>query len=154
MCEFRPPPDLTFTQEIDVGLPAPRVVASSRGASVLLMASASQLTSGHERDVIVTGSHGGRVAGRAVKYPVAAAFFNDAGVGKDEAGISRLALLDDQGIAGVAVDYLTAEIGDAEDAFRSGVVSHVNQAARLRAVEAGMSVHQAAMTLLGLGTTP
>lgn len=152
MSDFQSVVDTASFLEMDIALPVPRIVSTNGSACVVLLASTSQLTSGHDRDVIVTGSHGGKVSGRAVKYPVAAAFFNDAGVGKDEAGISRLSMLDDQGIAGVAVDYRTAEIGDAEDTFRSGLVSHVNHIAGLLAVEVGMPVRQAAMLLLNRAT--
>ncbi len=47
--------------------------------------------------IIVTGSHGGLLGGKpetAVKHPVFAAVYNDAGIGIDDAGISRLPVLD------------------------------------------------------------
>lgn len=64
-----------------------------------------------------------------------AAVFNDAGVGMDEAGITRLPVLAARGVAEVAVDCRSARIGDARSMWDTGVRSHVNRpAARLGAV--------------------
>jgi hypothetical protein len=58
--------------------------------------------------------------------------FNDAGVGKDGAGIAALAELERDGIAAATVGHDSARIGEARDAFASGVVSQINaSAARL-----------------------
>jgi hypothetical protein len=105
--------------------------------------SASMIGPAFAGDVVVTGSHGGAVtyagaaAGRGVKAAVAAAFFNDAGVGKDRAGVGRLPLLDRDRIPGGTVDYRSARIGDALDAYASGVLSHVNEAAKALGLEPG-----------------
>ncbi|GAB5376977.1 MAG: hypothetical protein AcusKO_34390 [Acuticoccus sp.] len=83
--------------------------------------------------VIVTGSHGGLVgddpasAGRAEARLFA---FNDAGVGADEAGISRLPVLDTRHIPAVCVDCFTARIGDGQSTYEDGVISHTNDTAR------------------------
>ena len=82
--------------------------------------------------IIVTGSHGGLVgddpasAGRAEARLFA---FNDAGVGIDGAGISRLPALQARGIAAVCADYECARIGDGRSTFEDGVISHANAAA-------------------------
>jgi hypothetical protein len=55
--------------------------------------------------------------------------FNDAGVGKDRAGIAALDLLDADGIAAVTVSHDSARIGEASDAWQHGVLSHLNAAA-------------------------
>ena len=52
------------------------------------------------------GSHGGLVADQphlAIRVAAAAAFFNDAGIGKDGAGVTRLPALDARGIAAATV---------------------------------------------------
>jgi hypothetical protein len=110
---------------------------------VVLMDSISQVGEEHQNDVIVTGSHGGVVAGRAVKHRVIAAFFNDSGVGRDDAGIGRLAVLDHEDIAGVAIDHQSARIGDARDSYWSGMVSHRNQTAASIGLQPGMAVRAA-----------
>jgi hypothetical protein len=62
----------------------------------------------------------GAAGGVGVKAPVAAAFFNDAGVGKDEAGLSRLPLLDRMGIPGMTVSSDSARIGFGDETYRRG----------------------------------
>ena len=79
--------------------------------------------------ILVTGSHGGVVGARAVTRPVAAAFFNDAGVGKEQAGIGRLPMLDASGIPGGTVSHDSARIGEGFDTFASGVISFLNETA-------------------------
>ena len=89
--------------------------------------------------IIVSGSHGGLLGGEpgsAIGPDVLAAAFNDAGVGIDNAGISRLAALDRRGIAAVTVAAASARIGDARSAWETGVISAWNEtAARLGAGE-------------------
>jgi hypothetical protein len=81
--------------------------------------------------VVVTGSHGGGYPGRVVAGVGArAAVFNDAGVGRERAGIAALDELDSLGVPAVAVGHDTARIGDGDDTLRRGVVRHANPAAR------------------------
>jgi len=80
--------------------------------------------------VVVSGSHGGLSAGRfALDARVWLAVFNDAGVGKDDAGIAALALLQSHGVAACAVAHTSARIGEARSTLLDGVVSHANAAA-------------------------
>jgi hypothetical protein len=107
-----------------------------------------------EGQVIVSGSHGGASAGGFVVKQAGlphAVFFNDAGVGKDGAGIAGLEMLQEKGVAGAAYSHLSARIGDAADGLASGVVTHANAAARKAGVEAGMTVKEAVVRL-GAGT--
>jgi hypothetical protein len=90
--------------------------------------------------IVVTGSHGGATGGRAVRAAVGAAFFNDAGVGKAEAGISRLPMLDRDSIPGGTADCQTARIGDGWDTYDSGILSHVNETAAHVGLRPGMPV--------------
>lgn len=97
----------------------------------------------------MTGSHGGQVGTQpAVKYPVAAAFYNDAGVGKDNAGISRLKWLEENNIYGATVDANTARIGIGIDTYHSGIVSHVNTLAGSIGIRPGISAKDAAQIIL------
>lgn len=97
--------------------------------------SASQISPGDAGRVVLTGSHGGLPGGNAanaIKAEVALAAFNDAGIGKDGAGIARLAALDAIGIPAFTVAAASAHIGDGHSTYETGVVSWVNdQAARL-----------------------
>lgn len=80
--------------------------------------------------VIVSSSHGGLPAAfYALKVPIKAAFFNDAGVGKDDAGIAGLAFLDDHNLSAGTVSHLSARIGDVEDMWENGRISHLNDTA-------------------------
>jgi len=93
--------------------------------------------------IVVTGSHGGILGGRpetAIRVDALAAVYHDAGVGKDQAGISRLAALDPRGIAAATVDGDTARIGDARSIWASGRISHVNEVAAAWAAKVGMTV--------------
>ena len=90
------------------------------------------VTAGDVGHIAVTGSHGGLLGNKpesAIKVDVRAAVYNDAGVGIDAAGISRLPALDARGIAGACVSYTTARIGDARSTYDDGVISALNEIA-------------------------
>ena len=93
--------------------------------------------------ILVTGSHGGLLGGRpetAISVPALAAVYNDAGIGIDRAGISRLPALDARGIAAATVSAASARIGDARSAWATGHLSAVNRLAADAGAAAGMSV--------------
>jgi ABC-type molybdate transport system substrate-binding protein len=105
------------------------VQSASRGR-IVLMDSITLLTGDDAHAIVVSASHGGVSAGEvALEVPLNAVFFNDAGVGKDDAGIAALAILQNAGIAAGTVSHTSARIGDVDDTWRHGVISHVNQAA-------------------------
>jgi hypothetical protein len=80
--------------------------------------------------------------------PLRAAFFNDAGIGKDDAGIVALEMLQAVGVAAGTVSHLSARIGDARDCWESGVVSRCNPAARALGIEPGAHLRAALSRLL------
>ena len=93
--------------------------------------------------IVVTGSHGAILGGRpetAIRVDALAAIYHDAGVGKDKAGISRLAALDPRGIAAATVDGNSARIGDARSIWATGRISHINETAAKWGAKIGMSV--------------
>lgn len=95
--------------------------------------------------IIITGSHGGLLGGRpetAVRVPVFAAAYNDAGVGIDQAGISRLAALEARGIGGVTVSAMSARIGDSRSTLNDGIISHINPTAGRYGAETGISMRE------------
>ena len=108
-----------------------------------------------KRAVLVTGSHGGLLGGKAndgmLDMDVFAAFFNDAGGGKDDAGFARLGVLDSRGIAGATVSCNTARIGDGRSTYETGVVSRINAVARRLELKEGMTAREAVARLVGLG---
>lgn len=98
--------------------------------------------------VLVTGSHGGHIAARyASSAGVRAAIFNDAGVGRDEAGIAGVRALDEVGMAAAAVAHTTARIANAADTLARGVIAFANVAASRLGVAAGQSCREAAERL-------
>ncbi|MGY0389461.1 hypothetical protein ACWZJV_21040 [Nocardioides sp. WG-D5] len=103
----------------------------------------------HAGQVIVTGSHGGRSAGEyAASYGVAVMVANDAGVGKNAAGIAGLSALDALDIAGIGVSHETARIGDGADTWESGVVSYVNARAESLGARVGEPLRAVVARLL------
>lgn len=106
--------------------------------------------------VIVSGSHGGVSAARYVigmDDKPHAAFFNDAGVGKDQAGIVGLALLEGVGVIAATYSHESARIGDAADGLDSGIVSRVNESAMRAGLRAGQRVADAVARLRRLSAS-
>jgi uncharacterized protein YunC (DUF1805 family) len=88
---------------------------------------------------LLSGSHGGTYAAYlAARAGVRAVILNDAGVGRDQAGIGGLALLDTIGTAAATISHQSARIGDGEDGRRRGIISYVNQRAAALGIEQGM----------------
>lgn len=116
-----------------------------QGQPVLLVDSITQIDAGTDAGAwVVSGSHGGcSSASYALAVPLALAVFNDAGVGKDEAGITALGLLQDQGRAAVTVAHGSARIGDARDTWEAGVISRANAAARALGLDPGLPLQAA-----------
>jgi hypothetical protein len=107
-------------------------------AAVVLLDSVTEVTPAQADKIVVTGSHGGiSVARYALAVPARLYVFNDAGVGKDGAGIAALGVLDAAGLAALTVEHASARIGEAADAWRTGVISHVNRAAAALGLRAG-----------------
>jgi hypothetical protein len=107
--------------------------------------SASLVLPEHKHSIVITGSHGGLLGNRAetaLKYDVLGAVYNDAGIGKDAAGISRLPALDLRGIAAATVSAVSARIGDARSTYEDGVISHLNARAAAFGFRAGISARE------------
>jgi hypothetical protein len=95
--------------------------------------------------ILVIGSHGALQGGRpesALRVEAAAAVFNDAGLGADRIGVTRLPVLAARGIPAAAVDCMSARIGDGRSMWKSGLISHVNAAAARLGVERGLTLPQ------------
>ena len=119
------------------------VVATLSGRRVVAMDSISLIGRRDEGAIIVCGSHGGAISGAfASKHPPALVVFNDAGGGKNGAGIASLAVLDGEGIAAAAVAHNSARIGDALDSWENGVVSYANGPARKGGLNPGRPLRE------------
>jgi hypothetical protein len=102
------------------------------GMTILFVDSASLVNPDDEGRIIITGSHGGLIGGdpkRALKARARLAVFNDAGMGKDNVGMTRLPALDQAGVAALTVSHNSARIGDAQSAFDTGLISAANEVA-------------------------
>lgn len=123
-------PDLPESRFVIRDTPAPRVIGCD-SASLILEEDAGQ--------IVVCASHGGLLAsapGYVVKAPLLAVVLNDAGGGKEDAGVARIHAADAIGIAAIAVSAFSARIGDARSTWDTGVVAFANT----RAVEVGAKV--------------
>jgi hypothetical protein len=113
------------------------------GVPVLLMDSISEIVPEDAGSIVVAGSHcASNVPRYALSVPLKAAVFNDAGIGKDNAGISSLGALEEGGLPVVTVSHNTARIGDARDVFENGVISVVNGLAKRLGAQPGMTTQQ------------
>ncbi|MDO8906416.1 hypothetical protein [Hydrogenophaga sp.] len=91
--------------------------------------------------IALSGSHGGLSSARyALAVRPLLSVFNDAGVGLDEAGVTGLAFLQEQGLAACAVSHMSARIGLAASTLESGVVSHANAAAEALGIRTGQAL--------------
>jgi hypothetical protein len=100
--------------------------------------------------IVITGAHGGSSnALYALETHASLYVFNDCGIGKDGAGIAGLKLLNEAGIAAVAVSHLSARIGEAEDTLANGVIAQCNRAAHALGLRAGQSIDEAVAMLTG-----
>lgn len=100
--------------------------------TVLALDSASLVRPEDAGRVVVTGSHGGLIGGdpkRALKAAAGLAVFNDAGVGKDGIGTTRLPALNQRGVAALTVSHASCRIGDAGSAIATGRISAANDLA-------------------------
>ena len=121
---------------------AGRALVCKRPIPVWCLDSASLVRESDAGAIVLTGSHGGLLGGRtesAVKSAVFAAFYNDADVGIDGAGLSRLPALDAMNIVGVTVSAASARIGDGHSTYDHGVISALNATATAHGGQVGES---------------
>lgn len=114
------------------------------GVTITVTDSITFLNESNAGDIVVCGSHGGVSAGHyAQKHRLKAVFFNDAGIGKNNAGIKSLDSLSDAGILACTVDCMSAEIFNGQDVLENGIISVCNQLAKTRNIIVNMTVKEA-----------
>lgn len=105
---------------------------------VRIVDSITQLGEPDRGCLAVSGSHGGLSSAR---YALAArpllSIFNDAGVGKDQAGVAALGFLQLRGLAACTVSHASARIGEAQSTMDEGIVNHLNDLAHALGVRPG-----------------
>lgn len=102
--------------------------------------------------VIVSGSHGGVSAARYVLGMPGrphAVIFNDAGIGKEGAGIVGLAMLEQVAVIAATYSHESARIGESADGLDNGVISRVNDSAIRAGLRAGQRVSDVVARLRG-----
>jgi len=114
----------------------------------IVLDSITRMDESYRGKVLVAASHGGVYAAYlAALGRLRGVILNDAGVGRDEAGIGGLAYLERAGMAAATISHLSARIGDGADMMARGVISHVNDRARDVGCEPGMACADCAARL-------
>jgi hypothetical protein len=94
--------------------------------------------------IAVCASHGAVYAAwYGAMKGVSALILNDAGIGREQAGISGLAWLDGFGVPGATVAHTSARIGWGADMPERGILSFVNAAASRAGLARGMTCAEA-----------
>jgi uncharacterized protein YunC (DUF1805 family) len=124
-------------------------VARCGRGRVIAMDSITKVASGDEGAFVVSASHGGASSGEfALAVALGGVFFNDAGVGKEGAGIVALDMLEKRSIPAGTVAHTSARIGDAIDTWENGVVSHVNASAEALGIKPGQPLKSLLNTVI------
>jgi len=121
----------------------------------LVLDSVTHLTAEHFGRVAYCGSHAGIYAAYyAAAKGIAAVILNDAGIGRERAGVAGLMLLETLGVPGAAISHLSARIGDGQDGLARGIISTVNGPAAALGVKAGQSCRDALALILKTAPGP
>ena len=125
------------------------------GVPLRVLDSITEALPGDFGAVLVSGSHGGLSSARyALRARPRLAVFNDAGIGKDDAGIAALEFLQPHGIAACTVAHDSARIGQAASTLEDGVVSRCNEAAGLLGCTPGLRLHDWLLSGCAEGSSP
>ncbi len=101
-------------------------MGSSEG--IVLVDSINYVDSGARGSVLIASSHGGTYAAyKAAASGARAVILNDAGVGREDAGIACLDYCERIGMAAAVISHTSARIGDAADMVRRGIISRSNR---------------------------
>ena len=125
------------------------VVYTAGDRRIVIMDSITKVTPEDKGCFVVAASHGGASSGEfALEVPLKLIVLNDAGIGKDQAGMAALAMLEAHGVAGATVSHDSARIGDSRDMWESGVISRVNAPAQALGLAEGQTIKDKLPTLL------
>ena len=121
-----------------------KVVGQVAGKDIVVMDSVSFVRPRDHGQVVIAGSNGGH-ASAVVVLGAQLAFIalNDAGFGRDNAGVCGLSEVDERNIPGVGISHDSAEISNGLDMWDAGIVSFVNETARAVGVTVGMTLRRA-----------
>ncbi len=123
--------------------------------TVVIVDSVTHLEDKHRGKVVYGGSHAGTYAAYyAAAKGVSAVVLNDAGIGRERAGVAGLALLQKLGVPAAAVSHTTGRIGDGQHSARHGILSTVNAAAAALGLRPGMACMEALRLLAAANLAP
>lgn len=112
---------------------------------IITASSSAQATETCRGQVLISGSYGGEYnAFHAGKWGLRGVVLNDAGIGRDRAGIRGLDYLDRVGMPAATADAMSCHIADGEHMLAHGRISHVNRAAGALGCAVGQSVSDCA----------
>jgi hypothetical protein len=115
---------------------------------ILLADSVNYLDSTAQGNVVIASSHGGTYAAyKAAASGARAVILNDAGVGRQDAGIACLHYCEEIGMAAAVVSHTSARIGEAADMLRRGIISRTNGRAKSVNCTPGTTCAHAAICL-------
>lgn len=110
----------------------------------LVLDSVTHLKPKHRGRAALCASHGGRYAGwYAADKQVGAVILNDAGIGREAAGIGGMEFLAGLRIPAACVSHRSARIGEGAHMLAHGVLSHVNDPAGALGLVVGMTARAA-----------
>ena len=103
----------------------------------------------YPNDVFALATHSARVAAEhAFRWNVKGWIANDAGPGKNNSGISGLAICGEKGMPAASVAAMSARIGDALSTYNEGIISAMNEPAKSRGIVIGMTAQEALRRML------
>jgi hypothetical protein len=122
-----------------------KIVKESGKARIIIVDTTSDVNEENATDVIITGSHGGQNSGEHLAHlNIKGVISNDAGLGKNNAGIAGMKILEEHGIPAAAVASMSAKIGNGTSTYEQGKISSANELAKKLGVVIGMSAKEAA----------
>ncbi len=126
-----------------------KIVKQSGESKLIIVDTSSDVYEENNTDVIITGSHGGTNANAYLAHlNVKGVISNDAGIGKNEAGIAGFKILEEHGIPAAAVASMSAKIGNGTSTYEQGKISAANELAKKLGIAIGMSAKEAADKML------
>ena len=135
--------------------PIPKQAAFKPVSQAIILDSITHMKPEHRGGAVYAGSHGGMYAGYyAAKMGVGAVILNDAGIGRELAGVAGVVMLGGLGVPAAAVAHTSARIGDGADGVTRGVLSFVNAPATAFGLTVGMTCRAALDRLAGSPLTP
>jgi hypothetical protein len=110
---------------------------------IVVLDSVTHLGAEHKGKVAYCGSHGGIYAAYYAAYKgLAAVILNDAGIGRERAGVAGMDLLAKLGVPAATISHMSARIGEGGDGVERGVLSTVNGPAASLGLRVGQTCRE------------